>query len=314
MIEVRALRREEREEVIQLWCTCFGAQLRDYFDTYFTGDPLHRDEFTRVALIEERIASAVHICDRPVVLEGKPFRLGGIANVATLPEYRRRGLSHTLLEDALKVMEAHHFHLSLLFTGIYHHYARHSWFQVPAPGFRWIITILAGSTPSYEVHQTLGPFLPVLEEVYQSFGKQCPFYFNRPSSYWSGWLPRRWISGDCLIGFPGFRNLKGYAFLRLPEDHPDRAFLREIAFVEEEAGQALLRAIGDYVLSTGRRILMGRLLPPSLKSLAVDWGEIEVLWRQGAMLRGIGGHQEDVLRLAHLIEQGLATWWEIDDF
>lgn len=313
MIEIRALRQEEREEVLRLWCTCFGAQLRDYFDTYFTGDPLHRDEFTRVALVEGRIASAVHLCDRPVVLEGKPFRLGGVANVATLPEYRRQGLSHALLEDILQVMEAHHFHLSLLFTGIYHHYARHGWFQVPAPAFRWTLGALGGSTPPYEVHKTLDPFLPVLEEVYQSFGKQTPFYFNRPSGYWSGWLPRRWVSEDCLIGFPDFQSLKGYAFLRLPENQPDQAFLREIAF-GEGAGSALLRAIGDYLLSTGRKILVGRFLPPPLKPLAMDWGKIEVWWRQGAMLRGIGGHQEEVLKLAYLVEQGLATWWEIDDF
>ena len=50
--------------------------------------------------------------------------MGGIANVATLPEFRGKGYSTACLKQTIAVMEGDAMDFSLLFTGINGYYER----------------------------------------------------------------------------------------------------------------------------------------------------------------------------------------------
>jgi predicted acetyltransferase len=53
---------------------------------------------------EGRLAAKLHLLELQTWIQGKPFAMGGIAGVATWPEYRRGGLVSRMLDQALRVM------------------------------------------------------------------------------------------------------------------------------------------------------------------------------------------------------------------
>src|SRR5689334_12099346 len=115
-MEVRALQPEEREACLDLWCTVWAADSRPYFRRYFYGDVEWLPYYTQVAVVEGKIVSAVHICKRSVACGEFRLTMGGIANVATLPEYRGQGYNTACLQHAIAVMEGDAMDFSLLFT------------------------------------------------------------------------------------------------------------------------------------------------------------------------------------------------------
>jgi len=54
---------------------------------------------------EGRIAAKVHVLPLSVLIHGKRFEMGGVASVATWPEYRRTGMVKNLLAHALNHMK-----------------------------------------------------------------------------------------------------------------------------------------------------------------------------------------------------------------
>jgi predicted acetyltransferase len=72
--------------------------------------------------------------------------LGGIADVATHPDFRGRGYSTACLQDAIRFMEGNDYDLSMLFTGIQPFYNRLGWETFPT----YDITLTLNASPSSE--------------------------------------------------------------------------------------------------------------------------------------------------------------------
>jgi predicted acetyltransferase len=130
--QFRALRPQEQAECLDLWAQVFSPS-HDYFERYFR-DPLWQPDYTRVCVLEGRLVAAMQVVRRPVRLaNGATLWMAGIANVATLPDYRGRGYASQLLRDLHTVMDAEDFAFGLLFTGIHDFYARLGWERLPLP-------------------------------------------------------------------------------------------------------------------------------------------------------------------------------------
>jgi predicted acetyltransferase len=133
--QFRALRPQEQAECLDLWARVFSPS-HDYFERYFR-DPLWQPDYTRVCVVDGRLVAAVQVVRRPVGLtNGAILWMAGIANVATLPEYRGHGYASQLLRDLHAVMDAEDFAFGLLFTGIHDFYARLGWERLPLPCIR----------------------------------------------------------------------------------------------------------------------------------------------------------------------------------
>ena len=133
-VEFRAVREEEKEACIALWCTVWqGANSETYFRRYFFGDVEWLPYYTQVAVEDGEIVSAVQICKRTVPCGEYRLVMGGIANVATLPEHRGKGYNTECMKRAIAVMEADAMDFSLLFTGINAYYARLGYCDMPRP-------------------------------------------------------------------------------------------------------------------------------------------------------------------------------------
>ena len=64
----------------------------------------------------------MHICRLILHNDDETYLCGDIANVATLPEYRERGISRHLLEQAVDRMKNEGFHISILYSIRHSHY------------------------------------------------------------------------------------------------------------------------------------------------------------------------------------------------
>lgn len=103
---------------------------RQYFSNHWHNDPWRDAEGIRIAVDNGTIVSTVRVFIRKMFLHGDPVTVGGIGEVSTLPEYRRRGIATRLLKDAIEFMEDRDIAISLLF-GSQRIYSIEGWEKVP---------------------------------------------------------------------------------------------------------------------------------------------------------------------------------------
>jgi len=127
---VRAAQQNEYEEILDVTGAAFGRDPQ-HWATIWEHDLNDRPEVHRVGVLDGRIVAAVRIADRKMRVGCAVVNLGGIADVATHPDYRGRGYSTACLEDSIRFMEGNDYDLSMLFTGIQPFYQRLGWEVFP---------------------------------------------------------------------------------------------------------------------------------------------------------------------------------------
>ena len=190
--EVRAVREEEREECLDLWCTVWpGESSRSYFRRYFYGDVDWLPYYTRVGMLDGRMVSAVQICRRVVSCGEYRLTMGGIANVATLPQYRGKGFNTQCLSSAISVMEADAMDFSLLFTGIHGYYGRLGFARLSA---QYLEAPLPESPPepgTLVVRDGTPRDLAAIRSIYDEYNAGRPITVQRSDAYWRDWVKER---------------------------------------------------------------------------------------------------------------------------
>jgi predicted acetyltransferase len=126
-MEFRSLRSDELALFFDHCDVCHVETPREYFVKACADDPAFDPADILAAVDDGRIASTVRVIPRKVYLGGRAIAMGGIGDVGTRPEYRRRGLSGKLLTMAIARMLEKDMPLSVLFTGVNEHYARYGW-------------------------------------------------------------------------------------------------------------------------------------------------------------------------------------------
>jgi predicted N-acetyltransferase YhbS len=185
--QFRALRPDEQAECLDLWARVFSPS-HDYFERYFR-DPLWQPDYTRVCVVDGRLVAAVQVVRRPVRLtNGAILWMAGIANVATLPEYRGHGFASQLLRDLHAVMDAEDFAFGLLFTGIHDFYARLGWERLPLPLYQATPTPVDLGGWRFRIAEP--DDLPHLQRWYDAFYADHPLTVARDDAYWRNWT--RW--------------------------------------------------------------------------------------------------------------------------
>lgn len=113
-MEFRALCPEELETWLDHVTSVFTGG-RQYFSNHWHNDPWQDAEGIRIAIDKGTIVSTVRVFIRKIFLHGEPITVGGIGEVSTRPEYRRRGIATQLLKDSIQFMEDRDIAVSLLF-------------------------------------------------------------------------------------------------------------------------------------------------------------------------------------------------------
>ncbi len=103
---------------------------RQYFFNHWHNDPWLDLEGVRVAVDDGKIVSTVRVFLRKMYFHGEKVSFGGIGEVSTRTEYRKRGLATQLLKDAIQFMEKRGIAISML-HGNQRIYSDLGWEHVP---------------------------------------------------------------------------------------------------------------------------------------------------------------------------------------
>lgn len=187
--EFRAIREAEREQCLDLWRAAFKSDNRAYFARYFYRDVEWLPYYTQVAVVDGKLVSAVTICKRAVACGDLHLTMGGIGNVATLPDYRGHGYNTECLKRAVAVMEADAMDFSLLGTGINDYYARVGFATLPIEHLHG--TIRAGFAPrptACTVRPATAEDVPAIYSLYADYNRTRPIAVVRDEAYWRDWV------------------------------------------------------------------------------------------------------------------------------
>lgn len=259
--DFRAIQPHEVEGCLDLWSTVFEHTGRDYFVPYLFGDPWYNPEFTRVCVLDGRIVSALQICRRDVRVGHNTLTMGGIANVATHPEYRGRGYASQLLLDSLMTMAKYSIDFSILFTGIHQFYERAGWCPVPMKRFtgelRQDLPTEESSHYSFRTADWKYEVFKLLP-VYQEFNERRALTVVRTVDYWKGYSIPRFGAPKSTVIAERKGCVKGYIYFQLDGEN---CWLHEIGFLQGEAecARSLILHVAAQARTAGVRRLWSNL-------------------------------------------------------
>jgi predicted acetyltransferase len=234
MEEFRAIKQSEMEECLDMWGIVFERVGRQYFVPYFEGDPWFKRAYTRVCVVDGKIASAVQICERKVRVGEAELVMGGIGSVGTYAEYRGRGYSSRLMLDTVRVMKRHGMDFSVLFTGIQPFYEKALWRSVPQKYISAEVGSFKTDADSYNIRALdWDTDLPDLKVIYESFNEGRPLTTIRTDEYWGGYGRARFCEPTLVAESGG----KGVGYIHFAYDEPN-CWPREIGYLPGHEGCA----------------------------------------------------------------------------
>lgn len=175
---------EPLENLLPLWTEVFGKPAEVFTGVWAACPPERRHTF--LARTEARPVASVQLYVLPLRAEnGEPEWVGCIANVATLPDYRKRGLAGSLIEHAIVRMEEVGCGWSYLFTGVPDFYARYGWRAYERPGLEF------EGGPAKEARLLSAEDLTRLRALYERFHPATPLSQVRKEADWVHKIPPR---------------------------------------------------------------------------------------------------------------------------
>ena len=197
-MEFRALHPEELETWLDHVTSVFSGS-RQYFSNHWHNDPWQDAEGIRVAVDKGTIVSTVRVFIRKIFLHGEPITVGGIGEVSTRPDYRRRGIATQLLQDSIRFMESRDIVVSVLF-GSQRIYSIEGWEKVPRYYARQSFT--ADKQSEWEVRPAnFDDEVEVkrLSDLYNRYARKFNGTVVRDEiTYWTKWVrtesPNAWVA------------------------------------------------------------------------------------------------------------------------
>ena len=187
-MEFRALYPEELEAWLDHVTSVFTGG-RQYFSNHWHNDPWRDSEGIRIAVDNGTIVSTVRVFIRKMFLHGEPITVGGIGEVSTHPEYRRRGIATQLLKDSIRFMEDRDIAVSSL-HGSQRIYAMEGWEKVPRYHARQSFT--AEKESEWEVRPANfddEAEVKRIAELYDRYARKFNGTFVRDElAYWTQWV------------------------------------------------------------------------------------------------------------------------------
>ena len=309
-LEIRPVLSADYDDVLELWDTAFKPQ-PTYFVRYFDGsDPWYREGDCLGAWIDGRLASAVHICRRPLEWRGGLAWCGAIANVATHPDFRRQGLSRELLHAATRWMDAQELAFSLLFSSQHAHYEPLGWQRVPVP--RVTVTLAPDLAPPGLLYE------PLVREadavVLHAEAPHRPLHLARPLPYWEGWV--EWLRMERMPELECITvRSEAWADLLCPANAEQPGRLMEWHALDAATEGAVLRKALLWAGALGKSEVVLEALPQLCGVGALEaLGTVSVTTGGYLMLRNGTLSEREFQELVALYHTGAASWSPWDAF
>ena len=258
-LEIRPIRSEELEEFIFANLYAFNQDRRPEAlqEAVVNARSRLQFELPLAAFVDGRLAAGLRVIPLMMRINGALIPMAGVAGVACLPEYRRRGYVGALLQRALMEMHERGEQLSALYTPHIALYRRFGW-AISARNLRYsfapkdVKTTIPPPTTGRFRRVTVDEW-PALNELYEQYASDRNCLIFRPEDWW-----RRRVFGweheiaDAAVWEDGEGRPRGYVvyYTRVaqPPDRPwpqSRLWVRELVTQDAEAYVALV----NYLLS-----------------------------------------------------------------
>ncbi|MFC4810474.1 GNAT family N-acetyltransferase [Paenibacillus sp. GCM10023250] len=242
MSEIRKLRREELSESVTLSEFAFQYELSDAEREEQVGR-MNPDEHW--GFFEEgRLAAKLQLLNFHTWLNGRRFAMGGIAGVATWPEYRRNGMVARLLGQTLQTMREQGQTLSFLAPFKFEFYRRYGW-ETYVDYMRYEIP--ADKLPKFEAPaggtvRRIAPDWEQLNPLYAEYAQRYNGMLVRDEDWWT---KRHFKSkkGTVAVYENARGERRGYVHYQVKER---TATIHELVCLDEEARRGLWKFIADH--------------------------------------------------------------------
>lgn len=214
MVEFRHLREEELESWFDHCAEVFTGTPREYFVSHWNNDPWRDLNSIFIAVHDDKILSTVRIFHREVFINGEKIKMGGIGEVSTKAEARKRGLSTELLKKSIEYMVEKGIHISILF-GSELNYSRLGWKSIDASLNHSSVKEQKGLYSIREVNFTKDS--RALMDIYEKYNNDFNGAVVRDDElYWSNWVKVEWR--NCFVAETSDGDIVGYMAAETGED------------------------------------------------------------------------------------------------
>jgi predicted acetyltransferase len=231
-IELRPARASELESLADTGFRSFHSGERDlWFRNVYHQNPYLAPADTLVARIGGRVAGHSSGYRFTMSLAGRDVPVRGIAAVAVLPDFRRRGVADALMRGTLRRMRRAGEPLTMLYAFRMSFYRRFGWGVV-----EWCDTIRAepSQLPASPLRRNVRTLerpadQPQVERLYERTRRAWTGPFVRERAWWDIRVWSRASDGVVYVN-PDTGRFDGYAIYDIPADPP---YPRQIANVRE---------------------------------------------------------------------------------
>lgn len=244
MAEIRTLHAHEMDESMELSAYAFQYELTDELRE-MRKKALYPDEVMG-CFVDGKLAAKLHIKPLQIYVHGQAFSMGGVASVATWPEYRRHGLVGKLMQRALIEMRDRGMSVSLLHPFSYAFYRKYGWEMFVERKQYEIRTdqLPQRSDDDGKIVRYPEPIhhWQVLQKVYDPYAKQYNGMLVRDEKWWKMRLLQR-TSGTAAVHFNAASKPDGYMLYEMKNRRMD---IKEIVYLNEQARRALWTFISNH--------------------------------------------------------------------
>lgn len=193
--------------------------------------------------VQDKLAAKLHLLEFHTWLNGQRYAMGGIAGVATWPEYRRGGMVKKLLLQSLKVMRERGQTISFLHPFKFEFYRKFGWeaytdylkYEIPADKLPKFEAAEGSKILRVEKNEE------ILNPIYVKYAKQYNGMLDRDSAWWKKYLGNK--KGTAAIYENPQGEKTGYVLYQVKEF---TATIHEMVFLDEDARRGLWKFIGDH--------------------------------------------------------------------
>ncbi len=203
------------EAIVELLDIAFEHTPAEYFRR-----KLMENDTTTIAISDDDMPVAtVTMYDREVWYHGRKFRMCGIGDVATHPEYRGKGLASKLMRHAVEMMKKEGYDLSILFTDINSYYEKFGYSTVVRKVSRIEIPEPKNSGNRVLHLNNIDEAAPHVEgmlALYEPMASKYDYSIVRTKAYFLRTL--KWFyddGGKGIVVFDGDGKLLAYGFYRM---------------------------------------------------------------------------------------------------
>ncbi|WCK55553.1 GNAT family N-acetyltransferase [Aneurinibacillus sp. Ricciae_BoGa-3] len=312
----------ELTEVLDLLASIFPEE-RSFFENRLAHDSSYLLDTTWVALADGKIASTAQIFPFEVRIQEAKIRVAGVGNVATLPEFRGKGLSKKILLQQVEWMKENGFPLSLLYTEIPGFYEKLGWISVPVSVYRFAREDIAdqtGQENEYKVRPFTKEDASAAAAIYNSFNEKRTGTRIRTVGYWQDQL--RWGAGTDDHFLLATKEEKPAAYIRFYIDSNGTLHVSELCY-EPGAKSAALFLVKEAAWGQPEIKEIQGHFPADHVLIEQMEGKWEVstdhkaMWNvldEVVLQQALGGRKISVDQVISLLSDANSMLWPMDKF